>query len=70
MWGGYSTLGFFNWNLCFFSARFLLRHFDSSSDVTMPANANVFIRYGPYKAVGVVQHRDSRLRGLQGYSHI
>lgn len=31
----------------------------------MPANANVFIKYGPYKAVGVVQHRDSRLRGLQ-----
>ena len=35
----------------------------------MPANANVFIRYGPYKAVGVVQHRDSRLKGLQGTFH-
>ena len=36
----------------------------------MPANANVFIKYGPYKAVGVVQHRDSRLKGLQGNSHL
>ncbi|XP_052268976.1 UPF0728 protein-like [Dreissena polymorpha] len=31
----------------------------------MPSNAKVFIKYGPYEAAGVVDYRDSRLRGLQ-----
>jgi len=31
----------------------------------MPANANVFLHYGPYEACGVVDHRQSRLQGLQ-----
>jgi len=32
----------------------------------MPSNAKVFIKYGPYEAVGVVDYRDARLKGLQG----
>ena len=32
----------------------------------MPAKAEVFIQYGPYNALGVVDHRTSRLEGLQG----
>lgn len=31
----------------------------------MPANATVFIHYGPYDACGQVDYRDSRLVGLQ-----
>merc|ERR1711963_1031259 len=32
---------------------------------TMPANAKVLIHYGPYEACGIVEHRGSRLEGLQ-----
>lgn len=32
----------------------------------MPDNAKVFIKYGPYEAVGIVEYRDSRLQGLKG----
>ena len=31
----------------------------------MPANANVFIHYGPYESCGVVEHMENRLEGLQ-----
>ncbi|XP_052786254.1 UPF0728 protein-like [Mya arenaria] len=31
----------------------------------MPSNAKVFIKYGPYEAVGNVEYRDSRLQGLK-----
>ena len=31
----------------------------------MPANANVFISYGPYKSNGIVEHRTDRLDGLK-----
>ncbi|XP_053392918.1 UPF0728 protein-like [Mercenaria mercenaria] len=31
----------------------------------MPNNAKVFIHYGPYEAAGIVDHRESRLKGLQ-----
>lgn len=33
----------------------------------MPAHANVFINYGPYKSKdGIVDHRKDRLDGLKG----
>lgn len=32
----------------------------------MPSNANVIIYYGPYEACGIVEHRTTRLDGLQG----
>lgn len=32
----------------------------------MPTNAKVFISYGPYEAVGIVDYRESRLQGLKG----
>jgi len=31
----------------------------------MPQNAIVTVRYGPYRACGIVEHRTSRLEGLQ-----
>ncbi|XP_074649287.1 UPF0728 protein-like [Tubulanus polymorphus] len=31
----------------------------------MPANANVFIHYGPYDSCGVVDHREHRLQGMK-----
>ncbi|XP_072050464.1 UPF0728 protein-like [Amphiura filiformis] len=31
----------------------------------MPKNATVTVNYGPYRACGVVEHRESRLDGLQ-----
>ncbi|KAL4239834.1 hypothetical protein ACF0H5_000636 [Mactra antiquata] len=31
----------------------------------MPSRANVFIQYGPYEATGIVDHRESRLKGLE-----
>jgi len=31
----------------------------------MPSNAKVYINYGPYLAVGTVEHRLSRLQGLK-----
>ncbi|KAL5018645.1 hypothetical protein ScPMuIL_004367 [Solemya velum] len=31
----------------------------------MPSRTKVFIKYGPYEACGVVEHRISRLKGLQ-----
>ncbi|XP_064649617.1 UPF0728 protein-like [Lineus longissimus] len=30
----------------------------------MPANAIVYVHYGPYESCGVVDHRESRLEGL------
>lgn len=32
---------------------------------TMPQYAKVQIHYGPYEAAGIVEHRTSRLEGLQ-----
>ncbi|XP_038062062.1 UPF0728 protein-like [Patiria miniata] len=31
----------------------------------MPKSALVTVRYGPYRACGIVEHRTSRLEGLQ-----
>jgi hypothetical protein len=31
----------------------------------MPAKANVFINFGPYKSNGIVEHRTDRLDGLK-----
>ncbi|XP_033112580.1 UPF0728 protein-like isoform X1 [Anneissia japonica] len=33
----------------------------------MPKNAKVIVRYGPYRACGVVDYRTSRLDGLQAF---
>ncbi|MBN3302780.1 UPF0728 protein C10orf53 homolog [Amia ocellicauda] len=31
----------------------------------MPANSSVTVRFGPYESCGIVEHRTSRLQGLQ-----